>query len=79
LLLAGRGIMEGRKCSGRPPALSREVKLRFIQMVKASCDAVSRPAFDEIGVPGGTRFQVSSSPPLYPARLEIQDTPRHLA
>jgi len=39
LLLAGRGIMEGRKCSGRPPALSREVKLRFIQMVKASCDA----------------------------------------
>jgi hypothetical protein len=39
LLLAGQGIMEGRKCSGRPPALSAEVKRRFIQMVKASCDA----------------------------------------
>jgi len=39
LLLAGRGIMEGRKCSGRPPALSCDVKNRFIQMVKASCDA----------------------------------------
>jgi hypothetical protein len=39
LLLAGRGIMEGRKCSGRPPALSREVKRRFIEIVKASCDA----------------------------------------
>ena len=39
LLLAGRGIMEGRKCSGRPRALSCDVKNRFIQMVKASCDA----------------------------------------
>ena len=39
LLLAGRGIMEGRKCSGRPPALSHEVKRRFIEIVKASCDA----------------------------------------
>lgn len=39
LQLAGRGIMEGRKCSGRPPALSCDVKNRFIQMVKASCDA----------------------------------------
>jgi len=39
LLLAGRGIMEGRRCSGRPPALSREVKRRFIEIVKASCDA----------------------------------------
>jgi hypothetical protein len=39
LLMAGRGIMEGRKCSGRPPALSRDVKSRFIEMVKASCDA----------------------------------------
>jgi hypothetical protein len=38
LLLAGRGIMEGRKCSGRPRALSCDVKNRFIQMVKASCD-----------------------------------------
>jgi len=39
LQLAGRGIIEGRKCSGRPPALSCDVKNRFIQMVKASCDA----------------------------------------
>jgi hypothetical protein len=39
LQLAGRGIMEGRKCSGRPPALSCDIKNRFIQMVKASCDA----------------------------------------
>lgn len=39
LLLAGRGIMEGRKCSGRPPALTCDVKNRFIQMLKASCDA----------------------------------------
>ena len=39
LQLAGRGIMEGRKCSGRSGALSPDVKNRFIQMVKASCDA----------------------------------------
>jgi len=39
LQLAGQGIMEGRKCSGRPPALSSDVKRRFIDMVKASCDA----------------------------------------
>jgi len=39
LQLAGQGIMEGRKCSGRPPALSSDVKRRFINMVKASCDA----------------------------------------
>jgi hypothetical protein len=39
LLLAGRGIMEGRKCSGRPRALSCDVKNRFIEMIKASCDA----------------------------------------
>ena len=39
LQLAGRGIMEGRKCSGRSRALSPDVKNRFIQMVKASCDA----------------------------------------
>ena len=44
LLLAGRGIMEGRKCSGRPPALSGDVKSRFIDMVKASCDA-NDPSF----------------------------------
>jgi hypothetical protein len=39
LRLAGQGIMEGRKCSGRPPTLSSDVKSRFIDMVKASCDA----------------------------------------
>ena len=39
LLLAGCGIMEGRKCSGRSRALSADVKNRFIQMVKACCDA----------------------------------------
>jgi hypothetical protein len=39
LLLAGRGIMEGRKCSGRSRALSPDVKNRFIEMVKASCNA----------------------------------------
>jgi len=38
LHLAGRGVMEGRKCSGRPRALSCDVKNRFIQMVKASCN-----------------------------------------
>lgn len=44
LLLAGQGIMEGRKCSGRPPALSRDVQRRFIEIVKASCDA-NDPSF----------------------------------
>lgn len=39
LWLAAAGIMEGRKCSGRSRALSDDVKNRFIQMVKASCDA----------------------------------------
>ncbi len=39
LLLAGKGIMDGRKCSGRPRALSFDEKNRFIEMVKASCNA----------------------------------------
>jgi hypothetical protein len=39
LQLAADGIMEGRKCSGRSRALSSDVKNRFIQMLKASCDA----------------------------------------
>ena len=39
LWLAAEGIMEGRKCSGRSRALSPDIKNRFIQMVKASCDA----------------------------------------
>lgn len=38
LLLAAKGIMEGRKCSGRPRALSEPIKKRFVQMVKASSD-----------------------------------------
>jgi len=38
LHLAAKGIMEGRKCSGRPQSLSEEVKKRFIEMIKASCD-----------------------------------------
>ncbi len=38
LLLAGRGIMEGRKCSGRPQVLCEHVKKRFVVMAKASCD-----------------------------------------
>ena len=39
LLLAAEGVMEGRKCSGRPRSLSPDVKNRFIEMIKASCDA----------------------------------------
>jgi hypothetical protein len=39
LWLAADGIMEGRKCSGRSRALSPDIKNRFIEMVKASCDA----------------------------------------
>jgi hypothetical protein len=38
LLLAGEGIMEGRKCSGRVRVLTSKVKKRFKEMVKASAD-----------------------------------------
>ncbi len=38
LLLAGRGIFEGRKCSGRPRSLDIRVRERFVEMVKASVD-----------------------------------------
>jgi len=38
LLLAEKGIMEGRKCSGRPRSLDEQVQNCFVQMVKASCD-----------------------------------------
>ncbi len=38
LLLAADGIMEGRKCSGRPRVLEQRVKRRFVEMLKASCD-----------------------------------------
>ncbi len=44
LLLAEKGIMEGRRCSGRPRSLDDEARKRFIAMVKASCDP-SNPAF----------------------------------
>lgn len=38
LLLAGQGILEGRKCSGRKRALCEQVKKRFVEMLKASSD-----------------------------------------
>lgn len=38
ILLAGFGIMEGRKCSGRKKVLTDQIKKRFVEMVKASCD-----------------------------------------
>ena len=44
LLLAGKGVMEGRRCSGRPRALDAEARNRFIAMVRASCDPLD-PAF----------------------------------
>jgi hypothetical protein len=42
LLLAEQGIMEGRKCSGRPRSLNTQVQQRFIEMVKSSCDHSSQ-------------------------------------
>jgi hypothetical protein len=42
LLLAEKGVMEGRKCSGRPRSLDEAARMRFTQMVKASCDHSSR-------------------------------------
>ena len=42
LLLAEKGIMDGRKCSGRPRSLDEKTKKRFIEMVKASCDLSSQ-------------------------------------
>jgi hypothetical protein len=39
LRLAGQGILEGRKCSGRARALSERVKKRFVVMLRASSDA----------------------------------------
>lgn len=42
LLLAEKGVMEGRKCSGRHRSLDETVRMRFIDMVKASCDPLSR-------------------------------------
>ncbi len=42
LLLVEKGIMDGRKCSGRPRSIDGPVKRRFIEMVKASCDRSSQ-------------------------------------
>ena len=42
LLLVEQGIMEGRRCSGRPRSLDNEARKRFIAMVKASCDPSSQ-------------------------------------
>ncbi len=44
LLLAGQGVLEGRKCSGRPRVLSPEIRARFVTMVKASAD-MNDPSF----------------------------------
>ena len=38
LQLVQQGIMEGRKCSGRPRTLTPDIQKRFVEMVKASCD-----------------------------------------
>ncbi|GEM_PF-2536975 len=42
LFLAEKGIMEGRKCSGRPRSIDEQTKRRFIEIVKASCDPSSQ-------------------------------------
>jgi len=42
LLLAEKGIMEGRRCSGRPRSLNEQATKRFVEMVKASCDPSSQ-------------------------------------
>ena len=44
LLLAEKGIMEGRKCSGRPRSLDEQTQKHFVEMVQASCDP-SNPGF----------------------------------
>ena len=38
LLLVEKGIMDGRKCSGRSSSLNEAIKRRFIEMVKASAN-----------------------------------------
>ena len=42
LLLAEKGIMNGRRCSGRPRSFDEQTKKRFVEMVKASCDPSSQ-------------------------------------
>lgn len=44
LFLAGSGIMEGRKCSGRRRVLDEPIIKRFVDMVKASSDPLD-PSF----------------------------------
>lgn len=44
LLLVAKGIMEGRRCSGRRRVLPEKVKKRFTEMLKASSDLCD-PAF----------------------------------
>ena len=42
LLLVEKGIMDGRRCSGRPRSIDEQTKRRFIEMVKASTDPSSQ-------------------------------------
>ena len=42
LLLVEKGIMEGRKCSGRPRSFDEQTQKRFVEMVIASCDPSSQ-------------------------------------
>ena len=42
LLLVEKGIMEGRKCSGRPRSIDEQTRKRFIEMVKTSSDPSSQ-------------------------------------
>lgn len=42
LLLVEKGIMEGRKCSGRTRSIDEQTRRRFVEMVKASCDSSSQ-------------------------------------
>jgi transposase len=42
LLLVEKGIMDGRRCSGRPRSIDEQTKRRFIEMVKASSDPSSQ-------------------------------------
>jgi hypothetical protein len=42
LLLVEQGIMDGRRCSGRPRSIDEQTKRRFVEMVKASSDPSSR-------------------------------------
>jgi hypothetical protein len=41
LLLVEQGIMDGRRCSGRPRSIDEQTKKRFVEMVKASSDPSS--------------------------------------